>query len=255
MSQWPGRCNYSARMLWNQSSRWRHSWDPCPHRWPSVWGWWALCTACRHVLAIRLLGVTRTRFLTCALRRNIPHRCLNVKQTNQKKQPQRWAGHLTQTEEGQCTDAIREGEGWLSPRALWEALGMRQQQSNVPLGMRASVFDLLPVDHHDQQHDEAEKSESWHHHQGDNPHHPAHSWMRSSRYIGQDGPVWNSTMFGVVYLSLSLGEVYLLQQCQRVFFNATNGGRHVGNIPPPPKILKLNQWQINNQYVPKSMCC
>lgn len=122
-----------------------------------------------------------------------------------------------------------------SPRALWDALVIRQQQSNVPLGTRASEFDLLPVDHHDEQHDEAEKSESWHHHQGDNPHHPAHSWMGSSRYIGQDGPVWNSTMFGVVYLSLSLGEVYLFQQCQRVFSIATNGGRQVANISEKKK--------------------
>lgn len=124
-----------------------------------------------------------------------------------------------------------------SPRALWDTLVIRQQQSNEPLETRASVFDLLPVDHHDQQHDEAEKSESWHHHQGDNPHHPAHSWMGSSRYIGQDGPVWNSTMFGVVYLSLSLGEVYLLQQCQRVFFIATNGGRQVANISEKKKMF------------------
>lgn len=42
----------------------------------------------------------------------------------------------------------------MSPRALWDALVIR------PLGMRSSVFDLLPVDHHDQQHDEAKKSES-----------------------------------------------------------------------------------------------
>lgn len=47
----------------------------------------------------------------------------------------------------------------LSPRDLWEALLMKHQQWNMPLGLR-SVFDLLPVDHHDQQHDEAQKSES-----------------------------------------------------------------------------------------------
>lgn len=109
--------------------------------------------------------------------------------------------------------------GWgVSPRALWDALVIR------PLGMRSSVFDLLPVDHHDQQHDEAKKSESWHHHQGDNPHHPAHSWMRSSRYIGQDGPVWNSTIFNVVYLSLSLGGFFLLPleiTKLRIFLNKT----------------------------------
>lgn len=149
------------------------------------------------------------------------------------------------------------------PRALWEELVIRHQQSNRPLGMRSSAFYLLPVDHHDEQHDEAKKSESWHHHQGNNPHHPAHSWMRSSRYIGQDGPVWNSTMFGVVYLSLSpgVGSVYLLKQCQRVFCIATTGGRQVANISEKipqlfffiyfcQKILKLKPWQINNQYVP-----
>lgn len=65
---------------------------------------------------------------------------------------------------------------------------MRHQQSNAPLGVR-SRFDLLPVDHHDQQHDEAKKSEGGHHHQGDNPHHPAHPWVRGSGYVGQDGRV------------------------------------------------------------------
>lgn len=47
-----------------------------------------------------------------------------------------------------------------SPRALWEALVIRHRQTNVPSEMRPSVFDLLPVDHHDQQQDEAKKSES-----------------------------------------------------------------------------------------------
>lgn len=46
-----------------------------------------------------------------------------------------------------------------SPGALWEAFVIRHQQANGPLGLRSSVFDLLPVDHHDQQHDEAKKSE------------------------------------------------------------------------------------------------
>lgn len=37
---------------------------------------------------------------------------------------------------------------------------MRHQQSNVPLGMRCGEWDLLPVDHHDQEHDEAKERES-----------------------------------------------------------------------------------------------
>lgn len=50
-----------------------------------------------------------------------------------------------------------------------------------------------PVDHYDQQHYEAEQSESRHHHQGDDPHHPAHPRLGSVGHVGQDGPVWNMT--------------------------------------------------------------
>lgn len=61
------------------------------------------------------------------------------------------------------------------------------------LWMRLAMYNSLPVDHNNQKYNEAKQSESWHHHQGHNPHHPAHSWMRSSRYVEQDGPVWNMT--------------------------------------------------------------
>lgn len=65
-------------------------------------------------------------------------------------------------------------------------------------------------------------------------------------------------MFGLVYLSLSLRGVYLLQQCQRVFFIAATGGRQVANISRKKKsnffffekILKLKRRQMNNQNVP-----
>lgn len=65
---------------------------------------------------------------------------------------------------------------------------------NVPSGMSCGTLNSPPVDHHYQQHYEAEQSESRHHDQGDDPHHPTHPRLRGSRYVGQDGPVWKVTI-------------------------------------------------------------
>lgn len=64
---------------------------------------------------------------------------------------------------------------------------------NVPSGMTFGTLNSPPVDHHNQQHYEAEQSESRHHNQGDDPHHPAHPRVRAPGHVGQNGPVWNAT--------------------------------------------------------------
>lgn len=212
------------------------------------WGWWASCTARRHVLTTRLLvWDARTFFNTCTKQEHSTQMFWLLSRLTGKTKHKRWAGRLTQTHSVNAQMQSGRVRGDSSPRALREPLIMRNQQSNVPLGMRSGVFDLLPVDHHDQQHDEAKKSESWHHHQGDNPHHPAHPRMRRSGYVGQGGPVWKSTMF------------HAINSQHFVFLTTTTGGRQsqeyfCKKIPYifPPKSPKA--MTLISMFRPKSTC-
>ena len=126
-----------------------------------------------------------TRVFTCVQNRNILQRCdLKVGWPN-------WKIHTCVTPkmwESRCW--CRWGASNFSRLCLPQTELWRQ---NVPSLMRAGMLNSPPVDHHNQQHYEAEQSESRHNHQGDNPHHPAHPRVRSPGHVRQDGPVWNET--------------------------------------------------------------
>lgn len=141
MSQWPGLCNYSARMLWNQSSRWRHSWDPCRHRWPSVGGRWApvygVQTRAHHQAAC----ARRLPFFNTSTKQERSTQTLECK-VDQLEKPKHNSGRSIRLKQKRDNLQMQSERvrGDSSPRALREALVIKHQRTKVPLGMRTSVF-------------------------------------------------------------------------------------------------------------------